>query len=947
MNKSLIFSLLLLIATNAFGQFQNVTGTAQKNSTTGQYRWNFGANGVFNAAKIEDILSVDAGALHKVGNEVKDGNFGILGTLFVRGSGVINREARLNYYSIGVQSQQYQGNLFHRSLQFADTARVQHVTIYPQELDCNTCGISLLLPKGGGTLARVEDLPDISGKANLKTINVLAVGSSTIRDVMSYFPIFAKSIAPDVRVSLTIMYRSSATLKMLDSLVTYNIDGFSAETYNYNSTSYTIVPNSAINPTLSSKKWDLVMFTSSKDDVMFYETYFPYLPNLQKTISSRLGYNVKFGYITPPSYANDYWQLDPLNMNSEEMANKTIAQSERLIKDGVVSFVMPLSTAIQNARTHPDLDKLGDYGNLTFEGNHLQEGLPCTIAAYVASLTILKQFGYDNKGVLGDRTKALQSWVINNNIPGQHGESVGVTDENLYLAQLAATYATNNPFKVTPIIKTSFSTKAERDAYNVTTLPFYSLVKNDGSGKWLVSKATSTGVGAKYVTINTDYNEKNYNVFKEGLVDTVGFYSNNSITVSDFNWTLPINGISTVVGNDKPVTLTGMTYAPISFQKYHVIYGDSLGNINYVTTAPRRDYLFIQPTLPTNVAVLKVILVRGSIHEIYISTNFKFDGKDLTIQSFSTWETPSKTPTSVAFKMFANNVFASTGIGIGRRDGLGTNEVLLRVFDRSSTGTPDFTVVDNAGNYMSTATIGRENQVWDFKASPTINGLPLSSSLGLQNKANTDASNINVANYKTALNISDGSTLNNNISGTAAGATTWGQVNNNFNLTGTTLDYLAGMDLSVGQFRKFYAPQLKTYLSLPATGGYDLQSVSTRNNMVNTTLFLTGDVRPLGNPPSGFAGVAELRDDGAGGKVALYGTYDYSNARFANTAIGTINPNFGMVGIGTHIPTSKLAVNGGDIEVMSQEKGLILKSPNGTRWRITVNDSGSLVSTAL
>jgi len=36
-----------------------------------------------------------------------------------------------------------------------------------------------------------------------------------------------------------------------------------------------------------------------------------------------------------------------------------------------------------------------------------------------------------------------------------------------------------------------------------------------------------------------------------------------------------------------------------------------------------------------------------------------------------------------------------------------------------------------------------------------------------------------------------------------------------------------------------------------------------------------------------------------------------------------------------------------DVELTTAEKGVILKSPNGTRYRLTVDNSGNLVTTAL
>lgn len=50
----------------------------------------------------------------------------------------------------------------------------------------------------------------------------------------------------------------------------------------------------------------------------------------------------------------------------------------------------------------------------------------------------------------------------------------------------------------------------------------------------------------------------------------------------------------------------------------------------------------------------------------------------------------------------------------------------------------------------------------------------------------------------------------------------------------------------------------------------------------------------------------------------------------------------GLVGIGTTSPTSKLQVSAGDVEVDTIAKGVILKSPDGTRYRVTVANGGTL-----
>ena len=54
------------------------------------------------------------------------------------------------------------------------------------------------------------------------------------------------------------------------------------------------------------------------------------------------------------------------------------------------------------------------------------------------------------------------------------------------------------------------------------------------------------------------------------------------------------------------------------------------------------------------------------------------------------------------------------------------------------------------------------------------------------------------------------------------------------------------------------------------------------------------------------------------------------------------------VGIGSAIPRSKLDVVGGDIYVgYGQTTGLVLTSPNGTKYRLVVANDGTLSTTAV
>jgi hypothetical protein len=55
----------------------------------------------------------------------------------------------------------------------------------------------------------------------------------------------------------------------------------------------------------------------------------------------------------------------------------------------------------------------------------------------------------------------------------------------------------------------------------------------------------------------------------------------------------------------------------------------------------------------------------------------------------------------------------------------------------------------------------------------------------------------------------------------------------------------------------------------------------------------------------------------------------------------------GNVGIGTNNPKVKLQVTSGDIYVEDPNKGIILRSPSGNCYRVTIDDAGNFVRTAI
>ncbi len=55
----------------------------------------------------------------------------------------------------------------------------------------------------------------------------------------------------------------------------------------------------------------------------------------------------------------------------------------------------------------------------------------------------------------------------------------------------------------------------------------------------------------------------------------------------------------------------------------------------------------------------------------------------------------------------------------------------------------------------------------------------------------------------------------------------------------------------------------------------------------------------------------------------------------------------GNLGVGTESPVSRIQVTDGDVFIENINKGVIMKSPNGNCWRMTINNDGSVNTTAI
>ena len=104
---------------------------------------------------------------------------------------------------------------------------------------------------------------------------------------------------------------------------------------------------------------------------------------------------------------------------------------------------------------------------------------------------------------------------------------------------------------------------------------------------------------------------------------------------------------------------------------------------------------------------------------------------------------------------------------------------------------------------------------------------------------------------------------------------------------------------------------------------------------------LTTDAVRIKNTNANGGGLSVFAANGGGGSNRIL-TLGDSNE---NVKVAVLEN--GNLGIGTSSPGEKLEVEGGDIKIKDASAGLILTSPNGTVYKITVANDGTVTSTAV
>lgn len=284
-----------------------------------------------------------------------------------------------------------------------------------------------------------DSIPD-DPKINL---NVLVIGDSFSRDAFSYVPFVMEDVSPGINVDMEILYIGGRALNyhydyLINKKSQFVLDQYLTEIGHWVSSS-----NASGEDVIRSKTWDLVILQEGSNTTRSYDKTQPHIQNLSEFIHL-IQNDVTIAFMLSPAKPEGSSALG--SYTSDEVWYMNVTTTKQLLDNGDVDIMIPCGTSIQNAR-QTSLDKYGDFGHLSFDSNHLQEGLPCLIEAYTAAQTLFDFL--DIKGLIENcQLTVSQDWVIKKRIPGRHGEAIEGTKEDYVLCKKSALLAIDNPYVI-------------------------------------------------------------------------------------------------------------------------------------------------------------------------------------------------------------------------------------------------------------------------------------------------------------------------------------------------------------------------------------------------------------------------------------------------------------------------------------------------------------------
>jgi hypothetical protein len=401
--------------------------------------------------------------------------------------------------------------------------------------------------------------------------------------------------------------------------------------------------------------------------------------------------------------------------------------------------------------------------------------------------------------------------------------------------------------------------------------------------------------------------------------------------------------ISTGTGIDwvNASTVTGGPYLPLSAGSGEILTGDlamnnNIGIITKDSSGAFRDILKLNSSnvLEIGSSSLTTDTIFKNTGNVGIGTTspgvkLQVNGGIRAVGTTSTTGQIDASPVFGAFRFYNGSTFRG-GLGTGQWAGVGNSTDIVQYLNNVnyyiSNGTTALVKVETGGNVG----IGTTSPSATFVVQPSETSFNLA---GLANGQIALGNNTSSGKAPTigSRTTSTGQPPLQFITGQPDTSTVPGMIfsvrednNSDFGTTANKPAY---------DFTRYTTSLLR--ITRDGKVGIGTASPTGKLEVVGTTFINDGVLKITQNAVTNYYGSNQMHS---------YGTsYDW---KFSGSNVMRIT-SAGNLGIGTASPASKLEVDGGDIEVDDSASGLILRSPDGTRYRITVANGGTLAVTAV
>ena len=262
-----------------------------------------------------------------------------------------------------------------------------------------------------------------------RSLSILFVGNSLTQDGIAYLPYMLKNYYPEVNFKIYMWYMGGYTLEQQYSLFTTSgvADIFSVADNNESWTNY------------SKSKTMAEVLSTYRFDIVCMQEYF----NYKTSYTDCKDWNNCRNYILEHYKGTNELEFISLlhaplrkdGYNVHDVYKRTKNGNALILQTTVSDDLIPFGMAVYNALS-TDLNNLGDLKQLSPDGTHTQEGLPCLLQTYVALCWVFDRFDMD-KTVKGNPLRMTTDIYRKISVPGAN-LGTGVvegTDAQYALAQ--------------------------------------------------------------------------------------------------------------------------------------------------------------------------------------------------------------------------------------------------------------------------------------------------------------------------------------------------------------------------------------------------------------------------------------------------------------------------------------------------------------------------------